>query len=356
MQMKRNRYPAMDLLKVIASVSVTAVHFRNRVETKIPKELITEKIQLFFSVDYALFIFAVPLFLLITGFLSTYAKADSKRYKSLLKTYLMYLFIALISYSTMVKFGIRDSKSIFQMLREAMEFKLISGWYIELYFGLFLLAPFLNILSDSMNQDLYKKFLFTLFAVISVPAFINTVPFSSKFIYLPNFYNSMYPLVYYFVGSYIRRYHSKNINIKLNLLVYVISLLSVILLLFRYAAPYTWSSEGYYASILNVTLATSFFLIILALFNHKESKIIRCISRYTLATYILSLPVDRIVYPYLADYVGGYINLLVYMPLVVLLLYVLTFSSAVVLTKLFELIHSVLETLILSLGKRKDSV
>ena len=113
---KNNRIGSIDLIKVIASFSVTAVHFRNRVERQIPEALIGNKIKLFFSANYALFILAVPLFLLASGYLSTYSKPSKKRYYNLAKIYAMYLFIALISYQVMIYAGIRKPIGIITIL------------------------------------------------------------------------------------------------------------------------------------------------------------------------------------------------------------------------------------------------
>ena len=336
---KNNRIGSIDLIKVIASFSVTAVHFRNRVERQIPEVLIGNKIKLFFSTNYALFILAVPLFLLASGYLSTYSKPSKKRYYNLVKIYGMYIFIALISYHVMIYAGIREPISFLSMIYRAMKFDLISGWYIELYFGLYLLSPYFNIIMDHLTKDETKHFILVLLFTISIPSLINRFPITSTRIWFPNFYVSMYPFVYYVIGSYIRRYvNVENINLKKQILVYLLSLAFIIGTLYRYANPYTKSLEGYYQSIVNVTLATSFFLIIYKKFQNISSKTISFISKYTLSTYIVSLPIDRVFYPRFANLFQGYENLLFVSPLIVLLLYILALVYGWILYNIFELI------------------
>lgn len=348
---KSNRkiFGNIDLIKVIASFSVTAVHFRNRVERNIPVELIGRKVQLFFSLDYALFIFAVPLFILVTGFLSTFKKDDNKHFITILKTYLMYMFMALVSYKFMVFLGIRDNLPLGTMIKEAMMFNLISGWYIELYLGLVLFMPYLNIISDSLSKEAFKRMIFVLILVSSIPSFINKYPFTSRFIYLPNFYKNLYPIIYYFIGSYIRRHiNFDTIRVKKFALMYLVSLVSITMILFTYANPYTYTADGYYASILNVILATSFFIYIYFKTQNFNSSIISYISKFTLGTYIMSLPIDRIVYPKLASYFGGYHKLIVYSPLIVIILYLLTFITGMMLTKIFNGIWNMLQRIVTS--------
>ena len=206
------------------------------------------------------------------------------------------------------------------------------------------LSPYFNIIMDHLTKDESKHFILVLLFTISIPSLINKFPITSTRIWLPNFYVNMYPFVYYVIGSYIRRYVSvKSINIKRQSLIYFLSLVFIIVTLFRYANPYTKSLEGYYQSVVNVTLATSFFLIIYNKFQNISSKTISFISKYTLSTYIVSLPVDRIFYPKFANLFQGYENLLIVSPLIVLLLFIIALVYGWLLYNLFEFILKALK-------------
>lgn len=187
MEAKRKYYPQINIIKAIASFSVTAVHFRNRVERTIPETLINNKIKLFFSANYSFFIFAVPLFLIATGFLSTHKKNNIKNIMETIKIYLLYLFMAFISFAIMILTNTREFHGWKDMISRALSFNLISGWYIELFVGLALIIPFLNIIVNNISKKEFRSLIIILLGVVSIPAFINANPDLPN-LYLPNYW------------------------------------------------------------------------------------------------------------------------------------------------------------------------
>lgn len=335
--MKENRTPSIDLIKAIASISVTAVHFRNRLEGLIIKKSVTEFHTLFFSANYSFFIFGVPLFLLSTGYLSLNRTISKKHYLGVLKVYLMYLFMALIGYQILVFTGNREPISFLEMLIKAIKFKLVSGWYIELYVGLAMVIPFLNILIKNISKKQHLLLIFILIITVSLPALTNRNPFISRFIYLPNFYENLYPVVYYFIGAYIKLHYqtSKSSN-RILVSIFILSIIFIWAITYKYANPYTRSVEGYYASIVNVALATSFFLLIFNNYKKKNSKLTVTISKYTLSTYIMAYPIDKTLYPVLLGYFGSIDTLILYSPIVVIILFAFTLLAGMFLTKIYN--------------------
>ena len=80
------------------------------------------------------------------------------------------------------------------------------GWYIEMWIGLFLLIPFLNILWWNCPSKKHKLLLIgTLFSITSVPIFTNRYGVQLT----PDYWRACYPLLFYFVGTYIREYRPK---------------------------------------------------------------------------------------------------------------------------------------------------
>lgn len=77
------------------------------------------------------------------------------------------------------------------------------GWYIEMYLGLFLLIPFLNILYQNIPTQKWKLgFVITLVVITSLPSVVNAYGMHI----IPDWWTDFYPLTYYFLGSYIREY------------------------------------------------------------------------------------------------------------------------------------------------------
>ena len=76
------------------------------------------------------------------------------------------------------------------------------AWYIEMYIGLFLLIPFLNIMYEGLKTKKNKQYLIlTLLIMVSISPIINFITVRNvKLEIIPNWWNSIYPLVYYFIG------------------------------------------------------------------------------------------------------------------------------------------------------------
>lgn len=343
------RFPSIDLIKALASFFVTAVHFRNRIETEILVESLTPKMTAFFSMNYALFVIAVPLFILVSGFLSTRIKPNKKLYINILNVYSRYIFMSLISYQVMVLFGIREPRSLLKMISLAMKFDLISGWYIELYVSLMLIAPYLNILVDSLSRTQFKRLIITLIISITLPPLINTNTNIFRAIYLPSFWPNLYPVVYYVIGNYIFKYKDEIVINRLKLLVVMlISIFFIFFTVYSEANPYTWAADGYYQSIIQVILSTSFFLFIFSFRNLPDSNLVKFISSNTLNTYIVSLPIDRILYTNLILLLGDAQSLIKFSPLVVIVSFFIALLVGCIISFLFDLLWKFLYS---SIGK-----
>lgn len=326
---------SIDYIKAFASFSVTAVHFRNRVETNISVEQLNSLTTIFFSLNYALFISAVPLFLLTTGFLTLNAKPSKKYYLKLINIYLMYIFMAIITYFIMVKLGVREYIGFRRIIKDAMSFSLISGWYIELYIGMAIFLPFYNILLASIDRKTQRNLILSLLCMVSIPVFFNKNGISN-IIYIPNFYGNFYPFVYLTIGNYFRKYDECFLSVKKWGTLVLTSLVIITFIIFITADPYTITADGYYPSILQVVLSSSIFMFIRSLKNLEYNKMIKFISTYTLSTYIVSLPVDRILYPIFTKMAGGEIQTILYAPIIVIVAFFTALVSGYILQYIFN--------------------
>lgn len=342
--MTKQRNHNIDFIKAMASFFVTAVHFRNRVEPLISEEFYTGAIKLFFTLNYSLFIIAVPLFLLSTGYLNIHVKLNKKYLLGILKVYLLYCFIALISYPLMVSFGVRENIGLLRMIKRTLSFSLISGWYIEMFIGLALFIPFINILIENMNRHEFKILLFMLVITIGLPAWLNSQPYTAKFIYLPNYWKSVYPIIYYFIGAYIRKYE-KSIKVNYTKLIALSSFVLIFLSVYFNQSYKSVGTDGYYSSILEITLASTIFYEILN-YSIKENRIIQFISRHTLSTYISAYPVDYVVYPFIMTLIGGPINSLYISPIIVIVAFTISLLWGAILQNIFNFLAKYIEIMI----------
>lgn len=214
------RDTSMDIIRVVAVFFVVSIHFflnngyysenHNGMNMYIMCNMRT------------LFSVCIPLFLLLTGYLMSKKTLCKKYYAGIVKILLIYLMsgIACVLFKRRYLNLDVDLKTA---VMELMEFTIAPyGWYIEMYIGLFLIIPFLNILYNGISNQKHKKvLLITFFSITVLPTLFNIFSFTSEQLWhnpgetdiitkiLPNWWAVLYPITYYFVGAYIREYGLK---------------------------------------------------------------------------------------------------------------------------------------------------
>lgn len=73
------------------------------------------------------------------------------------------------------------------------------GWYVEMYVGLTLLSPFVNLVLDRLHHS--KNLLLLAGILLFLTAFPGATPLGI----IPDYWRSCYPLTYYILGAVIRR-------------------------------------------------------------------------------------------------------------------------------------------------------
>lgn len=80
------------------------------------------------------------------------------------------------------------------------------AWYIEMWIGLFLFTPFLNLLYKAIPTQKQKMvWIGILFAMTAIPDLFNRYGFHL----VPGFWQTCYPLMFFFIGSYVKEYQPK---------------------------------------------------------------------------------------------------------------------------------------------------
>jgi len=72
------------------------------------------------------------------------------------------------------------------------------GWYVEMYLGLLLLIPFLNIALRHMSSK-------TLLILSSVMLVLTALPGAVHWLPIPDYWRKLYPFTYYILGAAVRR-------------------------------------------------------------------------------------------------------------------------------------------------------
>lgn len=163
------------------------------------------------------------LYMLLTGFLCCNKQFGKKFYKSGLKVILSYIFFSILT--IIVNIYIFHTGMTWKSgLLGIFSFSTIPyAWYIEMWIGLFLLAPFLNIWYKALPNKKMKLYLIALLFLLSaLPDFFNR--YGMRLV--PQYWENVYPLAFYFTGCFVREYQptvSKSILLVAALLITMIS-------------------------------------------------------------------------------------------------------------------------------------
>ena len=235
----------------------------------------------------------VPLFIILTGYLMCHKTLDRKYYSKAAKTLVLYLLASIVCLLFKIVFQ-HNSFSVGEAIEKIFDFSAAPyAWYIEMYIGLFLIIPFLNLAFYGLK---IKKQRLTLVATC---IFLTILPQNLK--YLPNWWVSIYPICYYFTGCYLREY-----GLKLRRLAVVMILLASVLLgtlrtfICCYGRNFEWTGWNGHNSIA-VYAASVMTFVLLSSFKYrwisgKLSKILGYISGLVLGAYLCSWILDEIVW------------------------------------------------------------
>lgn len=197
------RICGLDLIRVCAIFFVIAGHFfsLNTSYRFVPFKGLSMFIQAMMS---AVFSVGVPLFIMLTGYLNINKTPTKKYYKGMLRVLFAYLFFSI---ATIVfrKFYLGENLSLVQWILKIFDYSAIPyAWYIEMWIGLALLTPFLNYLWKAIPTIKEKLLLIvSLFVMTSLPDLCNRY---GMYIFPAYFAKACYPLMFYFIGTFIHEY------------------------------------------------------------------------------------------------------------------------------------------------------
>lgn len=196
------RDASLDLIRALAAFLVVSVHFfLNCGFFEAP--LVGGRMLAMAMVRMA-FMTCVPLFLLLTGYLCHKKALTPRYYLGLWSVLLTYLLCAAVCLALREARG--ETLRLGQRLKAILDFSAAPyAWYVEMYVGLFLLIPFLNILWKGLETRAKRRALIvTLLTLTTLPALTNF-----RWALLPDWWSDLYPLTYYFLGAYFAEYHPR---------------------------------------------------------------------------------------------------------------------------------------------------
>lgn len=336
----------IDITRIIAFASVPAVHFFKNSEFY-ETAVIGERMYLMVILRTA-FMVCVPLFLLLTGYLMSDKDIPMERdgiisfyvrIKTIIMVYVISTIIILVFQNVVLEYSNTFSQGVLNILG----FKQYS-WYVEMYIGLYLLIPFINMLWNKIDTNTNAKIMIAVLLCITVaPSIFNVYSFSeidyllcpwktnSYDPIIPDWWQELYPITYYFLGAYIKRYIDiKAVSTKMCMLLLCSSLLIFGLYnIWRsYSIEFQWGSWCSWGSYQNTIDSVLVFLLINSIdyngLGRMAKIVLKKVAGLSFAAYLLSWIPDQIFYPILISRVPKMQLRINYAPQTVLLIIIVS--------------------------------
>lgn len=331
--MEGKRYSGIDLIKVIAVFFVISIHGLGMTHA-LATNMAGARAFLILLYRYMV-MSCVPLFLIATGYLNGRKQLSLKFYKGILPVISVYLFVCI--FNVMYNFQhTKEELTITAAVISVFDFTANNyAWYVEMFIGLFLLIPFLNLTYHHLNSDREKIVLLATLLFLTV---LPTVPetFQTEeyqFNIFPRYFTSFFPVTYYFIGVWIRD-KQPGFNKALNALLLFLSILFPVLLEFAAAkgGEYVpWIMNGFNSlSACTISFFIFLFFYRLEVKNRFLKWLLKDIARMTLSIYLFSNIVEKLLYPALGE------PFRLYIPKMIVLVFVLSLVVSKLQTLLFD--------------------
>ncbi len=300
-----------DIVRVIAALFVVCVHFY--FNCGYYNMAMNSKVMILMTAARWLFLCCVPLYMLLTGYLKCNKTPSKAHYLSIVPVFVAYIVISIIK----VFVGNHYYGKVYG-IKEAIQAmgNYTIAWYVGFYFSLMAITPFLNKMWHAIDSKKEKHVLLfslalisSLFPLTGLLALSNVYPLaligSFLEILTPNYWQMIYPLLYYFLGCYIREYKP---NFKKSVLFALLTLMVGIetLISYKYAAggTFNWNILGATDCGYNcITVVISAVCIFLLFYNCDIKSafiknVLAKISGVSLEIYLFSAIFDIIIFDY----------------------------------------------------------
>lgn len=189
------RETGIDLFRCLGFLFVTGLHaflyngFYSQPQTGLAMWAANSFRWLFFGCN--------GMFMLLTGYLKSTKPLDKRYYKGLITVLVGYVLTCVISYPIRY-FLIGEKDSLLTWLERFVGFSNYA-WYIEMYIGLILISPVINLVLQRLTTPRQLLWLLGTMVVLS------TLPTITPLNLLPDYWTGLYPITYYVIGAVIRR-------------------------------------------------------------------------------------------------------------------------------------------------------
>lgn len=299
----KERSVGLDIIRTLAILFVIGSHFF--LHTKFNSMTFVGIDMFTLGMLQTLTLANVPLFIMLTGYLNANKKVSRAYFKGMTRVLVSYLVISLIVILVR-KYYLGESYSWLQWALKITDFSAIPyAWYIEMWIGLFMLTPFLNILWKGIEFKRHQQLLLLIIFVCSaLPDFCNRYGVHL----MPGYWTSASGiLMYYYLGCYVRDYKPKIKIWKGILAVIALCIVNPIAsLLLRPGQQMLHIIGGSFGIIVVPMTVIIFVLIYQANFgNNWIRDSFASVSVLSLDMYLLSYIFDATLYPLFGRWLGS---------------------------------------------------
>ncbi len=289
---------------------------------------------------------SVPLFLMLSGFLQRKKAFSLAYYKGIIPLYLSYFVISalcMVAYAISGALNGNMDLTLLTAIYKILNFSANGyAWYFEMYLGLFLVIPFLNMVYSGITTKRGKLILIGSLAFLTllpdtIAGFSPYYDGSGSTVALnifPDFFKSAYPITFYYIGSFIAEYKPRLSCVKKVSVLLLAPLLPTVLIAWytQMRGAYAWYLFNGFQTVAVLLTALAVFLSFydLEVPNTFAKKTLSQIALCTFEMYLLSYLWDNLFYTMLD--LDSKISFLCLIPLV----FVCAFLSALLLRMILQ--------------------
>lgn len=197
--LQSGRQPGIDLVRVTGLLFVVGIH--HFLYNGFYYE--TQDNALVWAADTFRWLFYCcnGIFMVLTGYLKSTKKFTKEYYKSLVPLLVSYVLCCFIIFP--VQSRLITEELVFEDWMEKLFGFGNYAWYVEMYIGLVLISPIINLAMEHITNEKHLIWLALLMLCVT------GLPSATTLTLAPDYWASMYPLTYYILGAVIRRLQPK---------------------------------------------------------------------------------------------------------------------------------------------------